>query len=124
MWKEAALLAAGCVLFINMGLSDAIQDTIGIHSKILSCPKCLCFWSSLAFLVFNRCRIVTAVPASFILSYLALWLDLGLSALNKIYNELYEQIAAKTGTPDANPPDKPKHTKADSANVSKMRRKK
>ena len=95
MWTEAALLAVGCTLFVNMGLADAVQETIGFRSRILSCVKCCVFWCSLAFLAIRGCRIVAAVPASFIFSYLALWLDLGLSALNRRYNELYEQIAAE-----------------------------
>lgn len=97
MWKEAALFATGCVLFINMGLSEAVQETLGFHSRILSCPKCLTFWTTLTFLVFSGCRFVVAIGASFLFSYLALWADLGLSALNKIYNELYKQITAPKG---------------------------
>lgn len=93
MWKEVALLAVACVLFVNMGLSDAIQEFVGFHSRILSCPKCLTFWTTLVFLLFNRYSIPVAVGTSFLLSYLALWADLGLSALNRIYNELYNQIS-------------------------------
>lgn len=102
MISEAALLAVSCVLFVNMGLSDALQEELGIKSRILSCPKCLTFWSTLAYLAFSKCRIFTAVGASFLFSYAALWLDLGLSALNRIYNEKYEQIlsaAAGRGNP-------------------------
>lgn len=105
MILETLLLAVGCVLFVNMGLSDAIQETLGFHSRILSCPKCLVWWSCLTYLAFSGCRIITAAGVSFLLSYLALWLDLGLSALNKIYNESYQQIlsaeAGKTDAPSA-----------------------
>lgn len=97
MWLEAALLAVGCVLFINMGLSDAIQETLGIEDKILSCPKCLVFWLSLAHLLLCGCRFLTAVGASFLLSYAALWLDLGLSVLNKKHNEINEQLFPPEG---------------------------
>lgn len=100
MWREAAFLVIGCVLFISMGLSDEVQRRIGIQSKFLSCPKCLCFWSTLLLLLISGCELITAVCASFLFSYVAMWADLGLSMLNKKYNELYEQIsdteAAKT----------------------------
>ena len=99
MWKDVCLLAAGCVLFVNMGLSDALQEFFGFRSRILSCPKCLTFWAALAFLLISRCRIVAAVGTSFFLSYLALWADLGLSALNRIYNDLYEQISPPAPRP-------------------------
>ena len=94
MWKDAAALALGCVLFINMGLSEAIQEFFGIQSRLLSCPKCLTFWTTLAFLLISRCSFVLAVGGSFLFSYSALWADLGLSMLNKIYNELSEQLAS------------------------------
>ena len=75
-----------------MGLSDAIQETLGVEDKVLSCPKCLVFWLSLAHLILCGCRLLTAVGASFIFSYVALWLDLGLSALNKKHNEISDKI--------------------------------
>ena len=118
MWKEAILLAVGCVLFVNMGLSDAIQEFLGFKSRILSCPKCLTFWTTLTFLLFNRCRVAAAVGASFLFSYTALWADLGLSMLNRLYNELYEQISK----PKTNPNKKHK-SKKDSPGVSEVRRK-
>ena len=94
MWKDAAALAIGCVLFINMGLSDALQEFFGFRSRILSCPKCLVFWTTLALLLISKCRFVFAVGGSFLYSYIALWADLGLSMLNKKYNEIYKQISA------------------------------
>ena len=119
MWLEAALLAVGCVLFINMGLSDAIQETLGIEDKILSCPKCLVFWLSLAHLLLCGCRFLTAVGASFLFSYAALWLDLGLSAINTKYNELYEQILSASGA--SSPKKKHKHTKTRGAHSAAVR---
>lgn len=101
MWKEVILLAASCVLFVNMGLSEAIQETIGIRLRIASCPKCLVFWLTVTYLVFSGCRILTAVGASFLFSYAALWADLGLSMLNRKYNELCKQLSgpgAKDGS--------------------------
>ena len=127
MWKEAALLAVGCVLFINMGLSDAIQETLGIHSRILSCVKCFTFWSILVYLTFKGCKLYEVVSASFLFSYLALWLDLGLSALNAKYNELYQQIlSAAADKADTNPSGKRKRSKtgADSTGMPAVRNKK
>ena len=119
MWLEAALLAVGCTLFVNMGLADAMQETIGFHFRILSCVKCLVFWTVLAFLAIRGCRIVVAVPASFLFSYTALWLDLGLSALNRRYNELYETITTETAGPSRK---RRKRTKKDSARVPSVQK--
>lgn len=120
MWREVILLVVACVLFVNMGLSDAIQETLNIRFRIVSCVKCLCFWVSLIYLLVCRCRFVTAVGASFLLSYLALWADLGLSALNRKYNEIYKQLS-KPKTAKEYPG---KTAKTDSPNVSPVRKKK
>ena len=119
MWKEAAMLVVGCVLFVNMGLSDAIQQRLGFRSSILSCPKCCSFWASLIFLIFNGCRLAIAVGASFLFSYLALWADLGLSALNKIYNELYTKI--ESATPSEDKTDSPNKAWQDNADMPEVR---
>lgn len=116
MILEAALLAVGCTLFVNMGLSDAIQETLGFHSRILSCPKCCSFWVVLVFLIVKRAPFYEVVSASFLLSYLALWLDLGLSVLNRKYNELYEQILSASDAGDPEPAKKRKRSKARKAN--------
>jgi hypothetical protein len=119
MILEAALLAVGCTLFVNMGLSDAIQEFLEIKFKVLSCVKCFTFWTVLVFLTISGAGFYVVVSASFILSYLALWLDLGLSALNKIYNELYEQILS---TPDTRSSKKVhKHSKDGKTNSAEVR---
>ena len=119
MWKEAVLLALACILFVNMGLSDAIQETLGFRSRILSCPKCLTFWTILVFLLFSGCRVLTAVVASFLFSYLVLWLDLLLTALNKLYNEISEQITAEAADVPDEGPERPEE---DSAGVSEVQK--
>lgn len=111
MDREAALVAVSCVLFVQMGLSGAIQDAIRIKSRILSCPKCLTFWAVLAWELAHRAGLVSAVAASFILSYAALWVALILDGLAVLYNTLYETITeTNTGAPSdpeagAGPPD-------------------
>lgn len=123
---EAALLALACTLFVNMGLSDAIQEFLGIKFKILSCVKCFTFWSVLVYLTFRGARLYQVVSASFVFSYLALWLDLGLSALNKIYNESYQQIlSAEADKTDASPSGGKHHkSREGGSDVSSVRKKK
>ena len=93
MITEAALITASCVLFVQMGLSRAIQDVAGFRSEILSCPKCSTFWSVLVYLLVTGNGIVESVAASFISSYSALWLSLLYDALAKLYNDCYEAIS-------------------------------
>ena len=109
MDREAALVAVSCVLFVQMGLSGAIQDAVRIKSRILSCPKCLTFWAVLAWELAHRAGMVSAIAASFILSYAALWVVLILDGLAVLYNSLYDAITETTQdtTEDAEAADKP-----------------
>ncbi len=74
MIRDAALITLICVLFVQMGLSDAIQNILHVRSRIASCPKCLTMWTSLVCFLLHRNGILESVAASFICSYTALWL--------------------------------------------------
>ena len=106
MIKDAALITISCVLFVNMGLSEAIQKTLHIKLRILSCPKCCTFWSCLAVLLLRKYDPIESVAASFISSYVALWATLIYDALSVLYNEIYELFTQTTDTAETSgPPD-------------------
>ena len=92
MIYEVALLIISCVLFIQMGLSDTIQNIIKVNPVILSCPKCLTFWSVLLYCAINGYNIIISIATSFISSYIALWLVLLYDILAIKYNKCYESI--------------------------------
>ena len=102
MILEAALILISCVLFIQMGLSGAIQDFLRIKLRIISCPKCLTFWVTLASLVFQGYGLTESVAASFISAYIALWLSLLYDCMAMLYNKCYGRLS------------KPKDTESDS----------
>jgi len=97
MAKEVAFITISAVLFVQMGLSSAIQEILHIRLKIASCPKCATFWSVLAYCLLTRHGVVESVAASFISSYIALWLALLYDALAGIYNRAYESITQTDG---------------------------
>lgn len=96
MDREAALVAVSCVLFVQMGLSGAVQETLRFKSRILSCPKCLTFWAVLVWDLTHGTGLVPSVAASFLLSYAALWVALILDGLTVLYNALYDAITETT----------------------------
>ena len=98
MVKEAALITISAVLFIQMGLSSAIQEFLHFRSRIASCPKCVAFWSVLAYCLLTGNGIVVSVAASFISAYVALWLALLYDALAVLYNYAYESITKTDDT--------------------------
>ena len=96
MEREAALLAMSCVLFVQMGLSEAVQKTLRFKSRIFSCPKCLTFWSVLLWNLAHGTPVIASVASSFLLSYAALWAALILDGLSVLYNSLYDAITETT----------------------------
>ena len=109
MITEVVLITVSAVLFVQMGLSSAIQEKVHIHSRIASCPKCACFWSVLAYCILTRRGVIVSVAASFICAYVALWIALAYDALALLYNTIYESITETNDTAtDAGPgPDGP-----------------
>lgn len=110
--REVALITVSCVLFVEMGLSEAIQRALHISLRIVSCPKCLTWWICLAYQVTHDYGIIEAVAASFVCSYCALWLALAYDALANLYNHAYETITRGTpqdteAGPDENDPESP-----------------
>ena len=106
MFKEAAMITISCVLFVQMGLSRAIQERIGFNSKILSCSRCLTFWSVLMYMLLTGHGVLPSVTASFLSALSALWLSLLYDALAKFYNTCYDAISETTDTAseaEANP---------------------
>ena len=86
------MLTLACVLYIDMGLHDAIVRRVGFSLPITGCPKCLTFWLVLASSLLHRGSVVQSVAVSFLCSYAALWLSLAYDALTTLYNYIYERI--------------------------------
>ena len=98
MIGKAILILISCVLFIQMGLSAAVQKIFKINIDFLICPKCFTFWVTLITLLIMGYGIIESVSISFISSYLALWLSLLYDYLATLYNQLYEYISKTQDT--------------------------
>lgn len=111
-----------CTLFVQMGLSGAIQRLLHLRFRVLSCPRCASFWVCLVFLILSGGRIVDSVAASFLLAYVSQWLALLLDALAAAYNMLYENIIQASGASEDEDPDnrKDNSSKAHTDEVSEV----
>lgn len=95
MWWEAAQITLVSVLAIQMGLVEAIEETIHYKFRILSCPKCCVLWVSLGWHLFQSHPLLESVFVSFLSSYASLWLCLMYDAIAIVYNHAYEKINPK-----------------------------
>ena len=114
MITEVALITISAVLFVQMGLSSAIQEFLNFRSRILSCCRCSTFWSVLAYCLVSKAGFFVSVATSFICAYVAQWLALLHDALALFYNSAYEYITKTDGaSEDAEvDTDKPDETSA------------
>ena len=90
------MITVSCVLFVQMGLSDAVQRALHISLRIVSCPKCLTWWICLAYQLTHDYGILESVATSFVCAYCALWLALMYDALATLYNYAYKTITPDT----------------------------
>ena len=95
MWLDIASIVFVCVTANHLGLIEAIQTVTKCpHLPIISCPKCLTFWSVLIYglWVVGITDIPLLLAISFLCSYLALWLELLEAFIDTIYMKCYETI--------------------------------
>lgn len=91
MLFETFILTIGAVLFNGLGLAEKIT----FHTKynlIINCSKCLTFWIVFINLLYDKVSFFNCFTIALTCSYLALWLELLLSLLNKIYNGINDKI--------------------------------
>ena len=101
-WR--AILA---IVFISTAVNHLglIKAVIGVFFKkretlpIISCPKCLSFWSVMTYGVaeansslFTLNSSLRLLAIALLCSYLALWLNLLMYAIDTLYNRIYGKI--------------------------------
>ena len=112
-WRDVAAIVFACTAANHLGLIAAIERIIKRRLPVVNCPKCLTFWSAMAYgIVTLSCSslqdIFAAIPrlcaTSLLSSYLAIWLELLMYLIDTFYNMIYgtvEKIAEESGDEDA-----------------------
>lgn len=103
MWGIGCVFIS-CVLFIHLGLGEAVERTLRISFILLSCVKCLTFWSMLAYSLIHSFPLEYALCLSFVSAYAALWADIPLAKLATLYEKLNKDLdAEESACPSATP---------------------
>ena len=97
---DAAMLATSVVLFNHVGLRDAVERVTHYKMKVLSCVKCGTFWVVLAYMAIRNQPVVESIATAFALSYAAIWFELLLGYLSKLYEIAYDKIQASASHDD------------------------
>ena len=96
-WMDIAAIVFVCTAVNHLGLIAAIERIINRSLPVVNCPKCLTFWSVLAYGIatvqYVSPQIVARLLAiSLFCSYLAIWLELLMYAIDTLYNTIYVKI--------------------------------
>ncbi len=95
MWGIGCVFIS-CVLFVHLGLGEAIERTICIRITLLRCVKCLTFWTTAAYsLFFTPLPVEASLCIGFLSAYAALWADLLLGIIANQYEKLTQSMDAK-----------------------------
>ncbi len=84
----AILLMLAATTAVHMGLPQAVARIV---SKVLSCHKCLTFWTTLVGLLLAGCQPKYAVLLSLLAAYVSNWYAIVLILLNRLYERLWER---------------------------------
>ena len=91
IWIALAVMIAS-TLIVNLGLGEAIAD---VSSKILKCPVCLTFWSTLSSMYYYDADIITMLVLSISMAYLSNYFGLVVYVLNLLYNRIWMVLNKK-----------------------------
>mgnify|MGYP003503162782 FL=1 len=94
MWGIGCIFIS-CVLFIHLGLGEAIERTLQVRFVLLRYVKCPTFWSILAYSLVHSLPVEVALCAAFVSAYAALWMDIPLAKLATLYENLYKDMDAE-----------------------------
>ena len=65
---DIASIVFVCVTANHLGLVKAIEDVADKELRIVNCPRCLTFWSVLAYTVITSRCAITSLAISFLCS--------------------------------------------------------
>ena len=98
-WMTFALILFSATAVNHLGLVAAVEKSVRHRLPVFNCPKCLTFWSVLAYgglsgdgMAANPSVLPWLVATAFLCAYLAIWLELLMYAIDTLYNRIYGKI--------------------------------
>lgn len=91
-WRVIAAIIFICTSVNHLGLINKIESIIKRELPIVNCPKCFTCWSVMTYQLVTLCNPLTSFAIALLSSYLALWLNLLMYAIDTLYNRIYGKI--------------------------------
>ena len=91
-WRAIAAIVFISTAVNHLGLISTIERIIKRKLWIIDCPKCLTCWSVMAYQLVTNCNPLLSLAIALLCSYIALWLNLIMYAIDTLYNIIYGKI--------------------------------
>lgn len=91
------LIAFCCTAMNHLGLVGAAERLLSHPIPVVNCSKCSTFWLTLMHGVCYHCGfshrcLVMAVAVAFLMSYIAIWMELAMGCIDKVYYRIYDAL--------------------------------
>ena len=104
-WLNDLMITFSAVAANHLGLVAAIERTVKHRLPIINCPKCLAFWMVLGYGMSTGfdlfVDIYEKVAVALLAAWAAIWLELAMGFIDKLYLKAYEQIYPTADSTDA-----------------------
>lgn len=111
---NALMITFSATAINHLGLMAAVEEVFDRRLPVINCPKCLSFWATLTYGCSVCCDSIAALPSalphlfalSLLCAWLAVWLDLAMGIIDKLYIKVYDTFypTANSTDPDAPSP--------------------
>ena len=91
-WRDIAAIVFICTAVNHLGLIKAIEEIIKREIPVINCPRCLTCWSVMTYQLLMGCYPIPSFAISLLCSYIAIWTELFMYAIDTLYNRIYGKI--------------------------------
>ena len=106
-WLDVLMIVFSATAANHLGLVAAAENVVRHRLPVLNCPKCATFWSVIIYGIaeansslFTLHSSLQILAAAFLSAWSAIWLDLLMGIIDKLYIKVYDTIYPATDTPD------------------------
>ena len=104
-WLNDLTITFSVVAANHLGLVSAIERTVKHRLPIVNCPKCMTFWTVLGYGILTGSDhfedTIELVAVALLAAWAAIWLELAMGFIDRLYLKAYEQIYPTADSTDA-----------------------
>ena len=107
-WLDVLMIVFSATVANHLGLVAAAESIIRHRLPVLNCPKCAAFWSVIVygvavanFSLFTVHSSLQILVVAFLSAWSAVWLDLLMGIIDKLYIKVYDTFYPTADTTDA-----------------------